>query len=128
MFLGTATYCKHDTITTGYIVDISCKQQRFLKHLTPLVVGLWLFVCVWCPLTHFKTHPTRPDAASSALNGSDSCAQCVLESSPLALAVVTVPLLSPTQSGPRIDFLPTLLSPCALTPARATRGPPTRLS
>ncbi|MBB6050196.1 hypothetical protein [Armatimonas rosea] len=108
-------------------MDISCKQQRFLKHLAPLVAGLWLFVCVWCPLTHFKSH-LRPDAASLAFAGSDSCAQCVLESAPVSLAPAITPLLPPAPCLPGVYSPPAVSSPRTLAPSLATRGPPTRLS
>ena len=37
-------------------MGMSCRKQRFLKRLIPSVVALWLFVCAWCPLVHYKSH------------------------------------------------------------------------
>nr|WP_309697367.1 hypothetical protein [Armatimonas sp.] len=107
---------------------MSYKKQRVLKRLVPSVVALWLFVCVWCPLTHFKNHKLRTEAAALTSASSESCSLCLLESLPICLTAVSIALLVPALFVP--EPTSTLLLPLGkvLLPALSTRGPPDFLS
>ena len=107
-----------------------CKKQRVLKRLSALVGILWLFVCTWCALTHFKSHSPRHAASSLSLTlgAEDSCALCALESLPVCLAEIAAFLPAPVffVGKPSLVALPCVTD--ALAPHHATRGPPCSLS
>ncbi|WP_395145138.1 hypothetical protein [Armatimonas sp.] len=107
---------------------MSCKKQRFSKRFVPSVVALWLFVCVWCPLTHFQSHNLRTETAALTSTPSDSCSLCLLESLPICLTAVAIALFVPALFVPEPASTRLLLTGQALLPTLSTRGPPDFLS
>ena len=108
----------------------TCKKQRVLQRFATMVVALWLFVCLWCPLTHDKSHTPQRDRAAThlTLGAEDSCALCSLQATPTTLAGASLALPPPTvvlETSPLAALLPvtTLVSP-----RHTTRGPPSSLS
>lgn len=102
----------------------ACKQQRISRYLALLGTALWLFVCVWCPLTHYQSHQVSGEVSATAITSGDTCSLCVLDALPVCLAESPVTSLpSACQVAPP-DPLLLLSSGRLLVPTDATRGPP----
>jgi hypothetical protein len=102
----------------------TCEKQRFSKRIAPQVMALWLFVCIWFPLTHFKSHKLHTEAISLTSVSSDSCSLCLLESLPLSLPTISTTLCVPHLLTPRATNTPLLSTEQVLRTALSTRGPP----
>ncbi|WP_309707226.1 hypothetical protein [Armatimonas sp.] len=101
-----------------------------MKSVTTTVAALWLFVCLWCPLTHDKSHQAQPDRAAThlTLGAGDSCALCSLQAAPTTLvgSSLTLPAATLVLKTSRLALL--LPTTALVSPRHTTRGPPTPLS
>ncbi|WP_395090479.1 hypothetical protein [Armatimonas sp.] len=108
----------------------TCKKQRVLKRLASVVAALWLFVCLWCPLTHYKSHTPQPEGtpAHLTLGAGDPCAICSLQAAPTALASSSLTLPAPTVALKTSRVALLLPTTALISPRHTTRGPPSSLS